>query len=211
MSDTEEAAGDEQAASNPNERPDFNEDGFPVIYCTPGTTPLVDPIMFEFERGELEEGEKVRGAVRIMAWPLRGPKEVIDVALDGPKPLVTLAAWNAMTLDERMTAEENGAVAPGQIVSTDMTKVLPAETLAWLEAWQYLVNTGAVWHAAGVVGEYAMRLIERGFLAYGPRRVPGAYHPVLGRHDVPAGEKGHLAYIGALMGPEYREWVRTRK
>ncbi|HEY0339988.1 MAG TPA: hypothetical protein VGC34_04225 [Steroidobacteraceae bacterium] len=173
----------------------------------PEHTPIMTPIVIELER---DEEDKEKGRIGLMVFPLRGPKETIEQAIGHEPPeLFTQAMWEQMTLEKRLAAVNAGAAVGDDIVSTDMTKIFPERTSQFLSAWQYLINTGAVWHADYDLGKMANLLMQNGYCAFGRHRVPGYYDETLpSRDDVDAGSPGSMRFVELMMGMEYANWLR---
>jgi hypothetical protein len=172
----------------------------------PERTPILSPIVIE-----IEHDEKDGGRIGLMVFPLRGPKQIIDQALGKEPPaLFTQAMWEQMSLEKRLAAVNDGAASGDEIVSTDMTKILPARTMEFLSAWQYLINTGAVWHADHDIGKMANLLMQKGYCAFGRYRVPGYYRDTLpSRDDITPGESGSMRFVELMMGVDYANWLRS--
>ena len=197
---------------NPEEDPhrdtrlEFDPEKGKVLLDVPNrNAPLEAPILHTFSTGEGPDKKRIA----LLALPLRGPKEIVDQATRRDPPAIfTRLRWLASELPDRIEASTKKIVNADALVSDNMVEVFPEDTLKWLSAWQYLINTGAVMHANGVYGEFSHTLINAGFCALPPTRVPGFWKMGSSRFDV-RGEQGSMQFVEAMMGPQYAEWLRA--
>lgn len=154
------------------------------------------------------DGEDTSTNVAYQVYQLRGPEHIIRAALDDPPQIVTRLIWTNMTLAERMAFIEEGYANADSVVSDDMTAVFPEKTLRHLSAWQYLVNTGAVWHANGKLGQAAGIMIDDGFLLHAIDPTIGFWGLQRDRESEQQGKPGTRRYVEAMMGPEYLAWLQ---
>jgi len=167
----------------------------------PQCVTLSTPMVLRYEE---EDGGAVIG---IIHHPLRGPKGIIEAALTDPPHLITRVIWSSMDLPTRLQGVESGVVREDAIVLNDMSQVFSDKTLRFLSAWQYLINTGAVWFADYKLGQAANAMMEEGFLLLGQTEVNGFWREMPGRDDVTQGTPGTTKYVEAMMGPEYLSWL----
>jgi hypothetical protein len=92
----------------------------------------------------------------------------------------------------------------------DVFDVLNDNTKAFIEAWQKLVNSGECWFTFGDIGKAAATMLNKGVLMAAHEDKQDFYgSSVPGRSSVVQGHEQSYAYVAAIMGTRYADWLAT--
>lgn len=136
------------------------------------------------------------------------PTDTIRKLMDERPLLITGLVWRGLSVLERRELLEVKDLAADLAMQPGIMDILPAASLTFLQEWQQQINAGHAWHSSETVAQTALWLIGEGFcLASGESTTDAYGNESVSRYDKPSGKSGTVAFVRAMMGSEYVEWL----
>jgi hypothetical protein len=148
-------------------------------------------------------------------WVMSRNEAFIQARIGALKPgsgkfFVSYLIWKNMAIEARIETLERNAMDPALAIEDDIFDVLNDATRKYLAAWQMLINDGTVWFTAGEIGKHARSLRMQGLLLAPRGDQLNFWNCVIeGRDSLKPDAPGTVAFVKALMGARYADWIKT--
>jgi hypothetical protein len=133
--------------------------------------------------------------------------------------MTNIPMWESIDREQRLELIERFSLSPAfaDVDRVDPFDLLPPASKDWILGWQREINSGSAYTVSETIGQSADRLIEHGYamaavntVVHAPTEYVGEFEQP-GRDDLMPGAPGTPAFVRAMMGERYLEWLLAQE